>query len=127
MSNRTLGRIAVGAAATLVAGMLPVVMLAGTAAAAAPTTLTVTPSTQTIAGSGNAQYTIGFNNDVPPGGIYYAVASGPDGASAPFSAALPCTTMTNNAICTVVPGGTAGTDDLVFFYSPTAGTTPAER
>jgi len=121
MSKRTLGRIAVGAAVALVAGMLPAVMFAPTAAAAAPTVLTVTPGTQTVAGGGasSGQFTIGFNNNVPPGGIYYAVASGPDGASAPLTDALPCVANATDATCTVTTNGTAGTDHLVFFYSAT--------
>ena len=121
MSKRTLGRIAVGAAVALVAGMLPAVMFAPTAAAAAPTVLTVTPGTQTVAGggAGSGQFTIGFNNNVPPGGIYYAVASGPDGASAPLTDALPCVANATDATCTVATNGTAGTDHLVFFYSAT--------
>lgn len=124
MSKRTLGRIAVGTAVALVAGMLPV-LLAPTAAAAAPTVLTVTPSTQTVAGggAGSAEYTIGFNNDVPPGGIYYAVTSGPDGASAPLTDALPCLINDTDATCTVTTNGTAGTDSLMFFYSPTSAPT----
>ena len=121
MSKRTLGRIAVGAAVALVAGMLPAVMFAPAAAAAAPTVLTVTPGTLTVAGSGasSGQFTIGFNNNVPPGGIYYAVASGPDGASAPLTDALPCVANATDATCTVATNGTAGTDNLVFFYSAT--------
>src|SRR5664279_4970259 len=105
MSKRTLGRIAVGA----------------TARAAAPTVLTVTPGTRTVAGGGasSGQFTIGFNNNVPPGGIYYAVASGPDGASAPLTDALPCLVNATDATCTVTTNGTAGTDHLVFFYSAT--------
>ena len=97
-------------------------MFAGTAAAAAPTVLSVTPSTQTVPGDsgfGIVNYTVGFNNNVPPGGIYYAVASGPDGASASFSDAAPCTVNATDATCPVTYNGTAGTDNLVFFYSPT--------
>lgn len=121
MSKRTLGRIAVGAAVALVAGMLPVVMLAPSAAAAAPTVLTVTPGTQTVAGggAGSGQLTIGFNNNVSPGGIYYAVTSGPDSASAPLTDALPCVVNATDATCAVATNGTDGTDHLVFFYSPT--------
>ncbi len=96
-------------------------MFATTAAAAAPTVLTVTPGTGTVAGDGasSAQFTIGFNNSVAPGGIYYAVASGPDSASAPLTDALPCVVNAADATCSVTTNGTAGTDHLVFFYSPT--------
>ena len=112
---------------TLVAGMLPVVMFAGTAAAAAPTVLSVTTaSTLTVKGEdpavpGTATYTVGFNNDLGPGGIYYAIASGPDGANATFAAAKPCPVNVNatDSTCSVEYNGNAGTNNLVFFYSPT--------
>ncbi len=120
MGKRSWGRIAAGAAVTLVAGMLPMVMLASTAAAAAPSILTVTPSSQTVAGggAGTADFTIGFNDTVAPGGIYYAVTGGPDSASAPLTAAVACQVNTNDATCTVMTNGTPGTDSLMFFYSP---------
>lgn len=122
MSKRSLGRIAALAAVTLVGAMLPAVILAGPASAAAPTVLAVTPTTQTVAGgvgAGTADYTVGFNNELGVGSIYYAVASGPDGASAPFSAGVLCPENVTDSTCTVDFNGTPGTDNLVFFYSPT--------
>jgi len=103
---------------------------ATSASAAEPSTLAVTPAsaaTQTVATGGSASYTISYNNDISGGSIYYAVASGPDGASAPFTAGKLCVTdpaPAKSATCTVTNGGTAGQDKLVFFFhqstTPTA-------
>ena len=83
MSARSLGRagrVAAVAAVTLVTGMLPVVMFAGTAAAAAPVSSVVdTPSTHNRrAGElGTANSTVGFTKNVAlgPAGTTYTVTS----------------------------------------------------
>ena len=81
MSTRSLGRVAAVAAVILVTGMLPVVMSAGTAAAAAPSVLSVvdTPSTHNrpAGAPGTANSTVGFSNNVPlgPAGTTYTVTS----------------------------------------------------
>lgn len=126
MRKKSLGRIAAFAVVATVGGLLPF-FAAASASAAAPTTLVVAPpSTKTVAQGDTAVYSVGFNNTVAPGGIYYAIGSGPDGASAPFSAALPCTVNLAGtaADCSVTnTSSVAGTDNLTFFWSPTSAPT----
>lgn len=114
-----------GAVAGLVAALaatlgVPVLVLAPTASAAAPTQVSVSPSAAYISANGSFTFT-GQVNATISSGMYSAVLTGPDNnqLSSVFGQACSVTQGTPNSSfsCTVKNGGSVGKDQIAFYYT----------
>ena len=127
MINKTFRRLALGAAAVTVAGVVVPVALAQSASAATTTTLSVAPTTDYTVTGGPASFAVTPTPALAAGqSIYYDIYSGPDASTAqPFLGTV-CTAPVAPATawtCGFTAGATPGTDHIHFFAAATGGAT----